>query len=408
MRFKKGSKVEVLSKREVPSGSWWCAEIISGNGRTYGVKYDGYLPDMDGAVERVPRKAIRPCPPPVKCPRNWVPGDIVEIFEHNSWKLGEVSRVVGGNYFLVRLLGSSMQFRAHVSDIRLRQSWHDNKWVVIQKNSERCNDALVNSQTKTGKFSTQLLQSCIELEKYGGDGHADAEKNYRSKEPTPRSMRKRLHFCLSPNDTCTGARRKMRAVEKVGWCEGVTAERPSQLLEKVHAVASPCQVLGEKHMHAFLNNKVCETGMDNQKPHAGVGYHFIESIDPNDAESVSSSVGSCSPSNRPYRSFLYPVTSPTHDLDSNHDDAESPCASGTELSLHTEEAHEAEIHHLELHAYRSTLLALYSSGPLSWEKEVLLTNLRLMLRISNDEHILELRHLASAKTSIIQSFQDTV
>lgn len=133
MRYKKGSQVEVLSKREAPSGSWRCAEIISGNGHTYSVKYDCYSPDMDGAVERVPRKAIRPCPPPVKFPRNLVPGDIVEVFEHNSWKLGEVSRVSGGHYFFVRLLGSSRQFRAEISGIRLRQSWHHNKWVVIQK-----------------------------------------------------------------------------------------------------------------------------------------------------------------------------------------------------------------------------------------------------------------------------------
>nr|XP_010906704.1 uncharacterized protein LOC105033538 isoform X2 [Elaeis guineensis] len=401
MRYKKESKVEVLSKTEAPSGSWRCAEIISGNGHTYSVKYDCCSPDMDGPVERVPRKAMRPCPPPVKHPGNWVPGDIMEIFEHNSWKLGEVSRVIGGNYFFVRLLGSSRQFRAHISDIRLRQSWHDNKWVVIQKNSERCNDALVNSQTKTRRSSTHLLQSCRELEEYGGDGHAHAEKINGSKEPTPRSMKKRPHFFLSPNDTCTGARRKRRAVEKVGRCKGVTAGHPSQLLEKVHAVASPCKVLGEKHMHAFLNDKVSEMGMDNQKPHAGGGYHFIESINPNDAESVSSSVGSCSPSNSSYRPFLYPVTSPTHVLDGNHDDAESPCASGRELTLHTEEALEAEIHRLELHAYHSTLLALCASGPLSWEKEALITNLRIMLHISNDEHILELRHLPSAKISIL-------
>ena len=55
MSFKKGAKVEVLTRNEVPSGFWRCAEIIDGNGRIYVVKYDG---DMElwgkPIVERVP------------------------------------------------------------------------------------------------------------------------------------------------------------------------------------------------------------------------------------------------------------------------------------------------------------------------------------------------------------------
>lgn len=133
MRFKKGSKVEVLNKREVPSGSWWSAKIISGNGHCYSVRYDRYLQGVGGAVERIPRRAIRPCPPPVKAPRSWVAGDIVEVSDNNSWKLAEVSKVVARNLYFVRLLGSFRKFRVHISDIRVRQSWQDNKWVVIQK-----------------------------------------------------------------------------------------------------------------------------------------------------------------------------------------------------------------------------------------------------------------------------------
>ncbi|KAG1355437.1 hypothetical protein COCNU_07G015490 [Cocos nucifera] len=407
MRFKKGCKVEVLRKRQVPPGSWWCAEIVSGDGHMYSVKYDHFLPDMDGVVERIPRKDIRPCPPPVERPRSWVPGDIVEVFENNSWKLGEVSRIVGGNCFFVRLLGSSRQFRAHRSGLRVRLSWQNNKWVVIQKKSERCNDALVKSLTKTRRFS-QLTQSCIELEKYGGHGHVGAENSNRAEEPTSRCIKKRPHFCLSPMETCTGSKRKMRAVEKEGCCQKVATAHSSQLLEKVDAVASPCKLLGEKYMHAFSNHKVCEMGMGNQKPRTGAGYRFIKGIEPNDAESVSSSVGSCSPSNSPFRSILYPIFSPTHDLDCNCNDAESPCASGRELAFHIKEGLEAKIHRLELHAYRLTLLALYAAGSLSWDKEVLITNLRFMLRISNDEHLSELRAKVGGLYSLPQGQDDGI
>lgn len=134
MRIKNGSKVEVLSKEELPSGSWRCAEIICGNGHNYTVRYDGYEAAHGGTVvERVSRKAVRPFPPPFEVSENWVAGDVMEVFDKFSWKLATVSQVLGDNYFLVRLLGSSLKFEVFKHDIRVRQSWQDEKWVVIGK-----------------------------------------------------------------------------------------------------------------------------------------------------------------------------------------------------------------------------------------------------------------------------------
>ncbi|KAJ6681283.1 hypothetical protein OIU74_019711 [Salix koriyanagi] len=67
------------------------------------------------------------------------------------------------------------------------------------------------------------------------------------------------------------------------------------------------------------------------------------------------------------------------------------------LTPYFEQKLEAEIHELEFHAYRSTVQALYASGPLSWEQESLLTNLRLSLHISDEEHLLHLRQLLSTQ-----------
>lgn len=133
MRFKKGSKVEVLNKREDPAGSWWCAEIISGNGHYYYVRYDRNLPDFDSSVERVPRRAIRPCPPSEKGRLDWVPGDIVEVLNNFSWILAKIVMFSGGESFSVRILSSSKELIVHSSCIRLRKSWQDNKWIVFQK-----------------------------------------------------------------------------------------------------------------------------------------------------------------------------------------------------------------------------------------------------------------------------------
>lgn len=80
------------------------------------------------------------------------------------------------------------------------------------------------------------------------------------------------------------------------------------------------------------------------------------------------------------------------------DDAMSacPCAPGARDGDDEEEEAAAGVHGLELGAYRSTMLALYASGPLTWEQEALLTNLRLSLNISNEEHLLQLRRLLSS------------
>jgi len=58
-----------------------------------------------------------------------------------------------------------------------------------------------------------------------------------------------------------------------------------------------------------------------------------------------------------------------------------------------------DVHALELHAYRSVLRALRACGPLNWQRETLLTDLRLSLNISNDEHRLELAHVCTSQNS---------
>ncbi|GLJ11157.1 hypothetical protein SUGI_0144860 [Cryptomeria japonica] len=57
----------------------------------------------------------------------------------------------------------------------------------------------------------------------------------------------------------------------------------------------------------------------------------------------------------------------------------------------------SEVHELESLAYRSVLNALRVRGPLGWHQELLLTDLRLSLHISNDEHRLELTNMCSVQ-----------
>ncbi|KAK1281487.1 hypothetical protein QJS10_CPB22g01072 [Acorus calamus] len=364
MRLKKGSKVEVLKKSNVPPGSWWCAEIVSGNGHTYNVKYDQPPSNISEVImERVPRKVIRPCPPTFKGAGSWVPGDIVEVFEMSSWKLAEVSRRVSRNHHFVRLLGSSSEFKVHKSFIRVRQSWKDGRWVLIGKDS--------------GKLNNDKLIRPPKADEY----HCRKKRR-------------------SPLVTCIANGKKLKAAAKDDGCPQLIPECSSHLPEKVDAVPYPVKMLGENYVHTSLYNNTAgfsEMDVGIREPNTDFRCFYNRYVDSSDAkaESSVSSVGSCSPSHEHCDSD-YPLVSCGIDRDSENDDAESFCGEHRrKQSELTKGDRGADIHWLELHAYRRTMEALYASGPLSWDQETLMTNLRLMLHISNDEHLSEIRHLVS-------------
>ncbi|OVA00501.1 EMSY N-terminal [Macleaya cordata] len=412
MRFRKGSKIEVLSKEEVPSGSWRCAEIVWGNGHNYDVKYD-WCPGAIGTTMtgRVSRKHIRPCPPPVGDAVDWAPGDLVEVLDNISWKIATVLKVMGGSYFLVKPLGSSQELRVHKSYLRVRQSWQHDKWVVVGKGSVICEDGRSN-KLSTSRFykktSCQVPATVLKAKLRVGDSYFPVENNIGYNEShmvSSRALKRESPYATSQVEANTGAGRKLRAIEKDGRHQRMVSDHPSPLLEKVDAVASPRNVLGEKYMHASFIKQTgfSEMDMERAEPNGDVGCLSAGSLEPNDADSSECSVGSCSStSTGPYRLPFRSLTNPSQETDGYFSDAESFCGLGYEKEspLPTKEELAAEIHKLELHAYRCTMEALYASGPLSWEQEELVTNLRLTLHISNDEHLMEIRNLVSAETCL--------
>ncbi|XP_022152360.1 uncharacterized protein LOC111020085 isoform X3 [Momordica charantia] len=150
MRLKKGDQVEVLSKKQVSGGSWSCAEIISGNGHTYSVRYRSFPMTPEEAVERVPRSAIRPCPPPVEGPNVWAAGDLAEVFHNFSWKQAKIIKIVGVDSYIARLLGSPLDVMVCQSHLRTRQAWHGGKWFVLGKAPELSGLLSRKRQTSVG------------------------------------------------------------------------------------------------------------------------------------------------------------------------------------------------------------------------------------------------------------------
>ncbi|MFS7889839.1 putative chromatin remodeling & transcriptional activation CHROMO-DOMAIN family [Helianthus anomalus] len=338
MRFKKGSKVEVMNK-EVPA-SWCVAEIVSSNGHGYNVRYDGYE-----GVERVSRRFVRPSAPAIGS-QNWVSGDIVEVFDENSWKVATVSKVLKGGRFLVRLHGSSHEIRAHKTNVRARQAWRDGQWVPIAKISG------------SNGVEPMIYQK--------EDNDARLQKHKRSSP-----------FCSSLYEA-----KKVKHTEKDG--------SQSQRRVSTHSFEKVDAFEGKKYMQASFKNSLNGYYKPEKRKTYGVGCDHTRIPEPNESDTDECSVGSCSvPSNGPNN------LSSHYDADGLSSDGESFNTSRVEHEV------AASIHRLELHAYRSTLEALYASGPLSWEKEALLTNLRINLNISNDEHLTELRHLISSGARIL-------
>nr|VDD13287.1 unnamed protein product [Brassica oleracea] len=134
MRFRKGSRVEVLSLRETPYGAWRTAEILSGNGHTYSVRYYSFGFAKDETLEeRVARKMIRPCPPLIDVYR-WESGELVEVLDHVFWKPATVLKELSGRCYVVRLLGAAaVELTVHKVNLRARQSWRDERWCLIEK-----------------------------------------------------------------------------------------------------------------------------------------------------------------------------------------------------------------------------------------------------------------------------------
>lgn len=202
-----------------------------------------------------------------------------------------------------------------------------------------------------------------------------------------------------------GGAKKFRLTEKDGGIHRAVAVNASLLPAKVEAVASSREMLGENYMHAYFNNRpigYSEMNLERAKSNGAVRCSRAVSLGHNDADTATCSVGSCSiTSNNPYKLPPHFPAGPIENDDCS--DAESFYQGRHEEGncvLPTKEELAAEIHRLELHAYRCTMEALHASGPLSWEQETLVTNLRLSLHISNDEHLMELRNLVSADTSI--------
>ncbi|XP_022143182.1 uncharacterized protein LOC111013114 isoform X2 [Momordica charantia] len=335
MRFRKGSKVEVLSKKEAPSGSWHSAEIMSGSGHYYTVRYDKFEGGSNQTVvERVSRKAIRPCPPTQEVLENWVPGDVVEVFNDRSWKMATVSEVLGKKNHLVRLLGSSCEFKVNKFDIRARRSWQDDKWVLVHKKSCNLGDDSKEDENASPGFHglSSQIQNCQNASNF-------------------ESRKRGSNYEYSQAESMARAALKCRVLKKKRRYHGVVAGNPSTLHRHVKSIAIQRGMLGENFGGASLDRTDIYEMNSDRKKLMGVAYQSLqERIELNDADRATCSVGSCSVSNSDDRGLPFHVSiGRNEDTDGSRSDAESFCHLGYgtgNFLLSRDKPLEAEIHRI--------------------------------------------------------------
>ncbi|KAJ6862309.1 hypothetical protein NC652_039220 [Populus alba x Populus x berolinensis] len=233
------------------------------------------------------------------------------------------------------------------------------------------------------KRKVQARETCLAIEHNFGFQESCAMSARTSKRASP--------FWATHFESCNEKVDKMRAIEKQSEGRRVISGYPSSFLTKVDAVAYPRECLGEIYMHASSNNQAvgsCE--MERRTPNNFVNSLCGRSSESNDSDSDACSVGSCSVnSDSPNRLFNCVVAGKSPDADTLVVMLNLlwPWRQGRKLFPPLRRGC------YKLHAYRCTLGVFYASGPLSWEQEALLTNLRISLNISNDEHLMELRNL---------------
>lgn len=281
-------------------------------------------------------------------------------------------------------------------------------FLFLYKQSIGNSEVQKHSQWSTPKYNQKLSSQVHNTDTRMNEEELFADKDndfQESRIGSARIQKKRQLFnCYSQVGEPT---QKFRLIEKEGRRHCPLAANPSPLPEKVDAAASHREMFGDKRVYTSLDyarSHFSEMDMGREKPSGAVGILHAFSLAPNDADNVTCSVASCSVTSNDSFKFRSSFSrDPVEDTEGNLSDAESVCHWGLEEGnclLPCQEDLAAEMRRLELHAYRCTMEALHASGPLSWEQETMVTDLRISLHISNDEHLIELRNLISSGTSI--------
>lgn len=94
----------------------------------------------------------------------WVLGDITEVLDRNSWRLGKIAKVLKDDYFVIRVTGCMQMREFHISCLRFPHAYHGKQSAVIDKVSTDSHALLFI--TVASRFSTSIrcvVSSCSSM-----------------------------------------------------------------------------------------------------------------------------------------------------------------------------------------------------------------------------------------------------
>ncbi|OEL36327.1 hypothetical protein BAE44_0002654, partial [Dichanthelium oligosanthes] len=241
----------------------------------------------------------------------WIIGDVTEVLDRSTWKLGKILKMLKNNYFVIRLADCIQLKEFHISSLRIPHTMEapqSKPFPVVDKVTKLPSPFQATGRSKRQPADRAFLRSRA-AQQMGSSGKKRRAAADASHHPSKRARPRKVAAASMADSYLRSSSQAIEDAEcSVASC----------------SVNDPCR----------LDNGGNGNGM--RRPGAG-----------------------CLP-----------------------DDAMSgcPCTSGA-LEEEEEEEGAVDVHGLELAAYRSTMRALYASGPLTWEQEALLTNLRLSLNI---------------------------
>ncbi|XP_021738004.1 uncharacterized protein LOC110704516 [Chenopodium quinoa] len=370
MRFDKGSMVEVFSKKKDLSGGWRCAQIVEDNGDGYTVRYYRGAGIAKDGVDKVSSEAVRPRPPPATGSRVWAVGDVVEVLDDGYWRVSIIEEVLeNDDSYGIQVIGSVDEFRVRKSGVRARQQWKNNQWFPLEKDSG-IDKKLLSRVQKLAQMQTQ------------------GDFDMKDQEYVSLSRTQKRSFVDESSPECA---QKRRAAEKE---------------VKLHAVPDSYSFNGKvqtpdkfRKTHGKDKEQISKRTTSNTSLRNHDDAHPIGRTSETDSVQCESSVASCSIGDANFdRLISHSSASCSQERDS-FSGAESFYHKGGDEAVsigQSKQENTLRSHELELNRYRSTLEALYACGPLSWELEFYLTNLRQKYSVSTDEHLMELRRLKSS------------